>query len=612
MAAPLPHSTGAATGKKNDNKPVPGQAIGGVNTGNPGISQGTIVPVKFGKYFRRRGGAQNPVWGSRQVGKMYIDCTFRLSESRRGILGSDGMPGAVLYVDLQFKQPSEYRLSAAEVEITLLEVDQALSQIGKGKWKGMGKGKDRTGDGDENRPVSHLEVMEFGPTKLLGDPTRLDEKINIDINPKVAASGVYAEVGGWSKEKKVSSLRQWILHGHKLSIIEDSRGRETSSSSARTLVWTLEENKEDPQARQDAVVHAGFAFRHDGRPVCIKVRVDGTLKSLTSKIKSIFPPKVFKDKEQGTVRALMDPAQELDFLDQLEMEAKDLERKMRERNEDSEKLVVVSKREKKSKKGWEGEEDQSKKKEESREKEASKREEAIKKEESKKDERKKKEAKKREEDIKDGESTTTEADIDIIQNSDPNTNGTAKKTPEVIIPKLENPRDDDLGCNKNSDTQDPPKKKKPEKITNVPQDISSNLENDAHLVNGDSKPTEKQSKQTKSVEEYLLEATPDVSGPPDTRGSEIELEKPVEKRSIEVTEMESTTIIIASQNQQQGPLKNGTSSNTHLIVGSSILGFILLEALLFFSQKLFLAGFDFDGVFQELKQKYEFYAGKYL
>lgn len=73
----------------------------------------------------------------RELGKVNVDCKFRSSDSLWGVLGEAKRPAGILYMDLIFHQPKNYRLSSATVLVTLQEGDLHLRNL---KSPGPGPG----------------------------------------------------------------------------------------------------------------------------------------------------------------------------------------------------------------------------------------------------------------------------------------------------------------------------------------------------------------------------------------------------------------------------------------------------------------------------------------
>jgi hypothetical protein len=81
-----------------------------------------LVARKIGAHhFQRWDNADSGGLGSRHVGKVLIDCKFRLAESQWGTLGTSNAPAGVIYIDLSFNQTKGHKLASASVQISLQE-----------------------------------------------------------------------------------------------------------------------------------------------------------------------------------------------------------------------------------------------------------------------------------------------------------------------------------------------------------------------------------------------------------------------------------------------------------------------------------------------------------
>ncbi|KAB5554770.1 hypothetical protein GE09DRAFT_1222243 [Coniochaeta sp. 2T2.1] len=211
-----------------------------------------LVARKIGaQSFRRWDNTELGSLGSRYLGKVLNDCKFRFGDSQRGILGTSKVPASVIYVDLTFHQPKGHRLASASVQISLQEYEPTNYTSARDKRKGQ-----------VNSLASGLAVTDkFGPQMLTGKPT---------------------------------------------TRFGNADGIVSGGATYKTLKWGLSENDFISQSQaHSSVVHTGFAITHEAKPFYIKVKIDGKLRKVSDRLKSVFvfPPRSRKD--QGTALTLL-------------------------------------------------------------------------------------------------------------------------------------------------------------------------------------------------------------------------------------------------------------------------------------------------------------------
>ena len=111
---------------------------------------------KYGRSYHHFGQLSSASLASRNLGKVRVDCRFRLSESQWGVL-NQSTPAGVLYVDLNFDQPQDCRLRSATVLVTLEKEQPAFTSTA----------------------LNHdtLQLTDYyGPKHLNGEPTTLPRK----------------------------------------------------------------------------------------------------------------------------------------------------------------------------------------------------------------------------------------------------------------------------------------------------------------------------------------------------------------------------------------------------------------------------------------------------
>jgi hypothetical protein len=222
--------------------------------------------------------------GSREIGKVLIDCKFRLSDSQWGTLGNAENPAGIIYMDLDFKQPQGCRLANATI-LVKLEYDREPDR------------KSHIGSVRSN----HLYVTEqFGPKELRGPEKIVALRKNYHFTPNVNVLGNGAGGVGVDREKLTKRTSRWIFSGNTIS--DKGKGRNMPRSTAyRTMKWELQENDLEAQSVHNPVFHTAFAFEHERKPFFLKVEITGKLLRKRDQWKQNlkFPPARSKDQGQA-------------------------------------------------------------------------------------------------------------------------------------------------------------------------------------------------------------------------------------------------------------------------------------------------------------------------
>ena len=134
--------------------------------------------------------------GHAKIGNIDISCRFLFTKSKWGVLGTCNSPAGVIYLDLDFQEPADCRLESATITVTVSD------------------GQDKKG-----RPRSSFEcpirfTPYWGPQRLVGTPTRVEEKRNFRCFPEVQVLGHGAGGLGVDSERKVHTNSRWKLVSH--------------------------------------------------------------------------------------------------------------------------------------------------------------------------------------------------------------------------------------------------------------------------------------------------------------------------------------------------------------------------------------------------------------
>ncbi|KAK4211403.1 hypothetical protein QBC37DRAFT_376094 [Rhypophila decipiens] len=213
--------------------------------------------------------------GRGKIGDVEVDCRFFFTKSRWGYLGSDydssGTPGGIIYLDLDFHQPSDCRLRAATVVVTLTDQDDEHR---------------RTCQNRPSRPVKF--TSHYGPRHMRGAERQMQKRITKQLIPYVEVMGQGAGGVGIHSEKLAVTSSRWNFSGH--------LGATSGSNWDNKLKWVLEENRHEDQSMHSNVIHTAFAFEHNATQFFMTVEVTGKLVRTRDQLRQSLR---FKDQEKS-------------------------------------------------------------------------------------------------------------------------------------------------------------------------------------------------------------------------------------------------------------------------------------------------------------------------
>ncbi|KAK0730766.1 hypothetical protein B0H67DRAFT_448055, partial [Lasiosphaeris hirsuta] len=239
----------------------------------------TGVKRKFGRcdFKRFDNAASSPVRAGRgKIGKIEVDCKFVFTESHWGLLGPARKPGGILYLDLDFRQPSDCRLRSATVLVTL-EEDLSEENDSGTAW-----------------PVKFTD--HYGPKHFRGVERSMRTRQVKNFTPTIQVLGSGAGGLGIDTEKMTHTASRWRFSGH----ISSSEG----SIWYNTLRWELEENILETQPMHSNVIHTAFALEHNARKFYMTVKVSGKLAHRSDRLRNKLKFGGGLAKEQETVTTM--------------------------------------------------------------------------------------------------------------------------------------------------------------------------------------------------------------------------------------------------------------------------------------------------------------------
>ncbi|KAJ8130725.1 hypothetical protein O1611_g2904 [Lasiodiplodia mahajangana] len=198
--------------------------------------------------------------GSASFGKVHVDCKFLFKKSKWGTL--DNRKAGIIYLELTFSQPGDYRLSSATIQVTLDDEDKHLVQ----EFPNYDK-------------PSPLQIRECGPRQILGGPRSETVLTRNKVMPELDVGSV-AGIGGVGHESVKKTVREclWRFESH----IQASKKAKARAGAYKVLQWNITENELQPQPSHRNTFYTAFSFDHGGQPFFMAVEVRGKLRSKTS------------------------------------------------------------------------------------------------------------------------------------------------------------------------------------------------------------------------------------------------------------------------------------------------------------------------------------------
>ncbi|KAI0814040.1 hypothetical protein GGR55DRAFT_493612 [Xylaria sp. FL0064] len=220
---------------------------------------------KYGRYDFKRFDhlvSQQASLGEASLGKVHVDCRFLFKKSKWGTLEGRDSAG-IIYLDLDFKQPSDCRLKSAIVQVTLDDDDEHLVR-----------------EFPSHGARTPVQIVKYGPRHLTGEPQYERKATHNRFIPSVEV-GPFGGAGGVGRESAKVTVREcrWTFESH---LMTGGRRRGQNSWAYKVLQWQITENELETQPSHSNIVHTAFSFVHGGQPFLMRVEVSGKLESRTS------------------------------------------------------------------------------------------------------------------------------------------------------------------------------------------------------------------------------------------------------------------------------------------------------------------------------------------
>lgn len=209
--------------------------------------------------------------GRGKIGKVEVDCHFLFTKSRWGVIGSREIPAGIIYMDLDFHQPSDCKLESATVAVTLATEDGEECRL---------QPQDRPEPGSEPKSGRVKFTQHFGPHEMRGKETQVQSRRVKKRTPEVQVMGYGVGGMGLDNEKTVHTASRWRFSGRTTS--------DGGSIWDNRLQWELQENKLEREPTRPNRLHTAFAFEHNASRFYMTVTVSGKLAKGTNKMKSLL------------------------------------------------------------------------------------------------------------------------------------------------------------------------------------------------------------------------------------------------------------------------------------------------------------------------------------
>lgn len=245
--------------------------------------------------------------GHGSIGKVKVNCRFLFKKSRWGFLGGRHTPAGIIYLDLDFHQPSGSTLESASVQVN-------FSSPG-----------DRDGHRRKlikSKPVDNCKARlthYYGPVQLKGEQRHVLELSSAQFIPELNVAGYGGGGVGGKKERAKIVARNWEFTGHLVP---------GKSWAFQRLRWELKENKLDEEPQHSNTIHTAFAFEHGDEDCVMTVEVSGKLRGWRDLVNNTLK---FGGKD-GTIATLIHFPTKMDWKNRLDERAQELCKSMEDKN----------------------------------------------------------------------------------------------------------------------------------------------------------------------------------------------------------------------------------------------------------------------------------------
>lgn len=177
-------------------------------------------------------------------------------------------PAGIIYMELDFDQPSDCTLESATIQLTLDEDEPGLDPYRV-----------------DSLPFSECPVLitdYYGPGQIFGTSKRVLVNKSLKIEPTVNVAGNGGSLGGVSTHKAFQHESRWMFQSHRISD-HRSRGQKWGH---RILKWEMTENDIEKYPVHSNKVFTAFAYEHNGQPFLMKIEISGKLRQRSNQVKA--------------------------------------------------------------------------------------------------------------------------------------------------------------------------------------------------------------------------------------------------------------------------------------------------------------------------------------
>lgn len=221
------------------------------------------------------------------IGKVGVDIRFLFRKSEWGKLGAAENPAGIIYMQLDFHQPSDCVLESATIQVTLDEDDPSLKPYLQ-----------------DYLPRSECPVLitdYYGPGQIVGAPKRVRVNKSATFEPSLNVASNGGSLGSIRSERKFEHESRWVFRSH---TVPDDRASGGQKWGHRILKWEMTENDIEKYPIHNNKVLTAFAYEHSGNPFLMKVEVSGKLRhwrdQFKSSTKKLFRPRAWKQEDIST------------------------------------------------------------------------------------------------------------------------------------------------------------------------------------------------------------------------------------------------------------------------------------------------------------------------
>lgn len=219
------------------------------------------------------------------IGKVDVDVRFLFRKSQWGTLGPAENAAGIIYMELDFDQPSDCTLESATIQLTLDEDDQGLDPYRV-----------------DSLPPSECPVLitdYYGPGQIVGTSKRMLIRKSLKVEPSVNVIGNGGSLGGFTTEKAFEHESCWTFRSHRVP--EDRKSGKKWGH--RILRWEMTENEIEKSTHSNKV-YTAFAYEHSGQPFLMKIEISGKLRKRSDRMKANlskkFGPRARKQEDIST------------------------------------------------------------------------------------------------------------------------------------------------------------------------------------------------------------------------------------------------------------------------------------------------------------------------